>query len=52
LADALASLIASPELRQRLGTAGRTVAAERFDALRQSRLLEAALLRVAGLPPR
>ncbi len=52
LADALASLIASPELRRRLGTAARAVAAERFSALQQSRLLEAALLRVAGLPPR
>jgi glycosyltransferase involved in cell wall biosynthesis len=48
LADALAGLIASPELRQRLGTAARKVAAERFSAIRQSRRLEAALLRVAG----
>jgi glycosyltransferase involved in cell wall biosynthesis len=52
LADALARLIANPELRRRLGTAARAAAAERFDALRQSRLLEAALLRVAGLAPR
>ena len=51
LADALASLITRPELRGRLGTAARAVAAERFSALRQSRLLEAALLRVAGLAP-
>ncbi len=51
LADALASLIERPELRQRLGAAARVVAAERFSALRQSRLLEAALLRVAGLSP-
>ncbi len=50
LADALASLIERPELRQRLGTAARVLAAERFSALRQSRLLEAALLRAAGLP--
>jgi glycosyltransferase involved in cell wall biosynthesis len=52
LADALASLIERPELRHRLGTAARAVAAERFSALRQSRLLEAALLRAAGLAPR
>ena len=52
LADALAGLIASPELRQRLGTAARRVAAERFSAIRQSRRLEAALLRVAGDKPR
>jgi colanic acid/amylovoran biosynthesis glycosyltransferase len=51
LADALASLIEHPELRGRLGAAARAVAAERFGALRQSRLLEAALLRVAGLAP-
>jgi len=51
LADALASLIERPELRQRLGTAARAVAAERFSALRQSRLLEAALLRAAGSSP-
>jgi len=49
LAAALASLIARPELRRRLGTAARAVAAERFSALRQSRRLEVALLRVAGL---
>src|SRR5437899_130762 len=51
LADALARLIEQPELRRRLGTAARAVAPERFSALRQSRLLEAALLRVAGLSP-
>jgi glycosyltransferase involved in cell wall biosynthesis len=51
LADALLSLIERPELRQRLGAAARVVAAERFSALRQSRLFEAALLRVAGLSP-
>jgi colanic acid/amylovoran biosynthesis glycosyltransferase len=51
LADALASLIGDPELRHRLGTAARAVAAERFSAIRQSRLLEAALLRVAGDKP-
>ncbi|MGC2413007.1 MAG: glycosyltransferase [Stellaceae bacterium] len=50
LADALSSLIVLPELRRRLGSAARAAAAERFNALRQSRLLEAALLRVAGLP--
>jgi colanic acid/amylovoran biosynthesis glycosyltransferase len=52
LADALASLIESRELRQRLGTEARAVAAERFSALKQSRGLEAALLRVAGDRPR
>ncbi len=52
LADALASLTECRELRQRLGTAARAVAAERFHALKQSRLLEAALLRVAGDPLR
>ena len=48
LADALAGLLAQPELRQRFGGAARAAAAERFDAMRQSRRLEAALLRVAG----
>ncbi len=52
LADALAALIGQSALRTRLGLAARAVAAERFDALRQSRRLEAALLRVAGEPPR
>jgi len=52
LAAALASLIERPELRQRLGTAARAAAVERFSALQQSRRLEAALLRVAGDPPR
>ncbi len=52
LADALAGLIANPELRQRLGAAARTAAAQCFSALRQSRRLERALLRVAGMPPR
>jgi len=51
LADAIARLIEQPELRRRLGTAARAVAAKRFSAFRQSRLLEAALLRVAGLAP-
>jgi hypothetical protein len=39
-------------LRERLGTAARRVAAERFSAIRQSRRLEAALLRVTGDKPR
>jgi colanic acid/amylovoran biosynthesis glycosyltransferase len=51
LAAALASLIERPELRRCLGTEARSVAAERFSALKQSRRLEAALLRVAGDPP-
>jgi colanic acid/amylovoran biosynthesis glycosyltransferase len=48
LADALERMTRCPELCQRLGTAARAVAAERFSAIRQSRQLEAALLRVAG----
>jgi glycosyltransferase involved in cell wall biosynthesis len=48
LADALEHLIEHPDLRRHLGAAGRAVAAERFNALTQSRRLEAALLRVAG----
>ena len=48
LAEALTALIGQPELRQRLGSAARVVVAERFDAVRQSRRLENALLRVAG----
>jgi colanic acid/amylovoran biosynthesis glycosyltransferase len=52
LAAALARLVEHPELRRRLGTAARAAAAERFSAPRQSRRLEAALLRVAGLPGR
>lgn len=48
LADALGQLIAQPELRRRLGAAARLVAAERFDAVKQSRRLEAILLRVAA----
>jgi colanic acid/amylovoran biosynthesis glycosyltransferase len=51
LAEALANLIERPELCRRLGTAARAVAVERFSALRQSRRLERALLRVAGEPP-
>jgi glycosyltransferase involved in cell wall biosynthesis len=47
LADALEHLAAQPALRARLGAAARSVAAERFNANRQSRRLEAALLRVA-----
>ncbi len=52
LADALEHLIEQPALRARLGAAARNVAAERFSAIRQSRLLEAALLRAAGRTPR
>jgi glycosyltransferase involved in cell wall biosynthesis len=46
LAVALATIIAQPDLRQRLGAAARAAAIERFDAIRQSRQLEAAMLRV------
>ena len=49
LADALARLAAQPGWRRALGVAAYHSAAERFDALTQSRRLEAALLRlVAG----
>jgi colanic acid/amylovoran biosynthesis glycosyltransferase len=48
LADAIERLIARPDLHRHLGAAARTVAAERFDAVQQSRRLEAALLRVIG----
>jgi colanic acid/amylovoran biosynthesis glycosyltransferase len=51
LADALERMVACPELRRRLGTAARAVAAERFSAIGQSRRLESALLRVAGERP-
>lgn len=47
LADALEQLIRQPELRRRLGRAARRTASERFDAVRQSRRLEEALLRAA-----
>jgi len=47
LAAALEHLIGQPALRARLGERARAVAGERFHALRQSRRLEAALLRVA-----
>jgi colanic acid/amylovoran biosynthesis glycosyltransferase len=48
LADALAGLTTNPERRQSFGAAARLVAHERFDAVAQSRRLEAALLRVIG----
>jgi glycosyltransferase involved in cell wall biosynthesis len=47
LAEALAAVIARSELRARLGAAARDGAVERFDAARQSRRLEEALLRVS-----
>jgi colanic acid/amylovoran biosynthesis glycosyltransferase len=46
LAAALAAVIARPDLRRGWGEAARAAAIERFDAFRQSRRLEAALLRV------
>jgi glycosyltransferase involved in cell wall biosynthesis len=52
LADALERLIRSPSLRRRLGSAAWREAAERFDAIGQSRRLEAALLRITGLAQR
>jgi glycosyltransferase involved in cell wall biosynthesis len=47
LAEALAAVITQPELRARLGASARQAAHERFDARRQSRRLEEALLRVS-----
>jgi glycosyltransferase involved in cell wall biosynthesis len=52
LADAIERLIGQPDLRRRLGAAGRAAAVERFGAIRQSRRFEAALLRVMGEAPR
>jgi glycosyltransferase involved in cell wall biosynthesis len=46
LAAALAAVIGRPDFRRRLGEAARAAAIERFDVIRQSRALEAALLRV------
>src|SRR5262249_51180828 len=46
LAEALAGLVAAPEMQYRLGVAARSAAAERFDVRRQSKRLEEALLRV------
>jgi colanic acid/amylovoran biosynthesis glycosyltransferase len=51
LAEALERMVACPELRRCFSTAARAVAAERFSAIRQSRRLESALLRVAGERP-
>lgn len=55
LAAALAAMIAQPTLRHRLGRAARAAVLRRFEAVQQSRRLEAALLRViataAPLPP-
>ncbi|MGE5268829.1 MAG: glycosyltransferase [Thiohalocapsa sp.] len=48
LMTALGHVIGQPALRGRLGAAARATADEKFNALRQSRLLEAALLRAAG----
>jgi glycosyltransferase involved in cell wall biosynthesis len=48
LTEALAAVIAQQELRVRLAAAARAAAVERFDAARQSRRLEEALLRVSG----
>jgi colanic acid/amylovoran biosynthesis glycosyltransferase len=46
LAAALRRLIVAPELRRRLGSRAREIAAERFSAIAQSRRLEAILLGV------
>ncbi len=51
LAASLRRLILAPELRRRLGSKAREIAAERFGAVAQSRRLESTLLRViAGAP--
>jgi len=49
LADALERLWANPELRAEFGASARRLADERFSAIGQSRQLEAALLRAAGM---
>jgi len=52
LAAALGEVIACGDLRRKLAAAARAAAIERFEAVQQSRRLEAALLRViAGAPP-
>ncbi len=54
LADAIATLGASPDRAMALGEAARRLAEREFDATRQSRRLEAALSRIiaeAGAPP-
>jgi colanic acid/amylovoran biosynthesis glycosyltransferase len=51
LAAALGAVIAAPDLRRQLGEAARAVAVERFEAIQQSRRLEAALLRVILASP-
>lgn len=51
LAEGLARVLAAPDLRDRLGAAGRAVAAERFDILRQTKSLEALYERVAAARP-
>jgi len=51
LAEALAGLVAAPEMQLRLGLAARLAAGERFDVMRQSRRLEDALLRVIDEHP-
>jgi glycosyltransferase involved in cell wall biosynthesis len=51
LAEALAGLVAAPEMQLRLGLAARLAAGERFDVMRQSRRLENALLRVIDEHP-
>lgn len=48
LMAALAHVIGQPALQARLGAAARATACEKFNALRQSRLLEAALLRAVS----
>jgi glycosyltransferase involved in cell wall biosynthesis len=40
LAKRIAELLASPELRAKMGAAGRRLAEQRFDAARQMQLLE------------
>lgn len=52
LADALQRLAAAPEIGHRMGRNARMAVLEKFDALRQSRRLEEALLRVLGEPGR
>jgi colanic acid/amylovoran biosynthesis glycosyltransferase len=51
IAAVVRRLIGDPALRTRLGLAARAVAAERFDAVAQSRMLEDALLAVSPVAP-
>lgn len=48
LSDRLSRLLSDPETTERMGQAGRTLALEKFNLQKQSKRLEAHLLRIAG----